>query len=141
MTKRFHSLRDSNLTGEFLAALLFISSRYTIWPMYLWIREQWVLFNEPRVLLWYICALYFTFWAWLFMFLSKEYKQYSGMSIDALFVGSLLTVASALCDSDVLFDLSKKGFGAAPWVVFLSASGLVFRTLACMSRRDETAAR
>jgi hypothetical protein len=53
---------------------------------------------------------------WLALFLSKEYRQYPGMSMDALFGGLLLAVASALHDADVLSDLSKKGVkgGAKP---------------------------
>lgn len=134
MAKLFRTLRDSNLTGGSLAALLFVSSRYTVWPMYLRMREQWVLLNEPRVLFWFLGALYFGIWVWLVMFLAKEYKQYPGMSMDALFGGALLVVASALRDADVLSDLSKKGFGAAAWVVFLGAGALLVRNFACMSR-------
>jgi hypothetical protein len=107
--------------------------------MYLWMRQEWMLLHQPPVLFWCICTLYYAFWVWLALFLSKEYEQYPGMSMDALFGGSLLAVASALHDADVLSDLSKKGFGWAAWVVLFSASGLVLRGFACFSRMGKTA--
>jgi hypothetical protein len=135
MTKLFHSLRDSNVTGEFLALLLFVSSRYTVWPIYMWLRKQWALLSQPPAFFWCICTLYFAFWVWLIMVLSRGDKRYPGMSMDALLAGSLLAAASALQDSDVRSDLAKKGFGAAGWVVFLSACALVVRTSFYASRR------
>jgi hypothetical protein len=107
--------------------------------MHLWIRAEWILFNKPPALFWCICTLYYAFWMWLALFLSKEYRQYPGMSMDALFGGLLLAVASALHDADVLSDLSKKGFGWAAWVVLFSACGLVFRNFASMSRNAKRA--
>jgi len=140
VSKLLRSIRDSNVTGEFLVTLLIFSSSRTIWPMHLWIRAEWILFNQPPALFWCICTLYYAFWMWLALFLSKEYRQYPGMSMDALFGGLLLAVASALHDADVLSDLSKKGFGWAAWVVLFSACGLVFRNFASMSRNAKRAA-
>jgi hypothetical protein len=134
MNKHIHTLRNSNLTGGFLATVIIFSSANTIWPMYLWLHKQWALLNEPIMLFWWFCGFFFAFWVWLILFLSKEYTQYPGMSIDALIVGSLLTVAAVLRDADVLSDLSKKGFGAAAWVVYLSTCVLAVRIAACMSK-------
>jgi hypothetical protein len=139
MNKLIHALRNSNLTGSFLAYVLVFTSAGTIWPMYLWLYKQWALLNEPMMLFWWFCAFLFAFWVWLILFLSKEYTQYPGMSIDALIIGSLLTVAAVLRDTDVLSDLSKKGFGAAAWVVYLSTCALAVRIVACISRISKMA--
>lgn len=139
MNKLIHALRNSNLTGSFLAAVLIFSSANTIWPMYLWLHRQWASLNEPMMLFWWFCALFFAFWVWLILFLSKEYTQYPGMSIDALIMGSLLTVAAVLRDTDVLSDLSKKRFGAAAWVVYLSTCALAVRIVAFRSRIGKVA--
>jgi len=136
MSKLLRSIRGSNVTGEFLVTMLIFSSSRTIWPMYLWIREEWTLHNQPLALFWCICALYYAIWMWLALFLSREYRQYPGMSMDAVFGGLLLAIASALHDADVLSDLSKKGFGWAAWVLLFSACGLVFRNSASFSRRS-----
>jgi hypothetical protein len=61
------------------------------------------------------------------------------MSIDALIMGSLLTVAAVLRDTDVLSDLSKKRFGAAAWVVYLSTCALAVRIVAFRSRIGKVA--
>lgn len=133
------SIRDSNVTGEFLVTLLIFSSSRTIWPMYLWMREEWILHGQPPALFWCVCALYYAFWMWLALFLSKEFEHYPGMSMDAFFGGWLLAVASALHDADVLSDLSKEGFGWAGWVVLFSSCGLVFRNFACFSKMGKAA--
>lgn len=134
MARLLESARASRLTGGFLAALLFVSSRLTIWPIFLWLRTQWTLLNQPPPLFWLIGALYFTFWVWLVMLLSNGYHQYPGMSMDALFGGSLLAVASMLRDPDVMSVLAKMGFGWAAWVVFLAACALLLRNFTGMSR-------
>lgn len=139
VSKLIHPLRDSNVTGEFLVTMLIFSSSRTIWPIYLWIRAEWTLLNQPPALFWCICTLFYAFWMWLALFLSREYKLYPGMSIDALFGGLLLAVSSVLHDADVLSDLSKKGFGWAAWVVLFGACGLVFRNFASMSKISKRA--
>jgi hypothetical protein len=107
--------------------------------MYLWIRAEWTLFDQPPALFWCVCTLFYAFWMWLALFLSREYRQYQGMSMDALFGGLLLAVASVLHDADVMSVLSKKGFGWASWVVLLGACGLVIRIFASMSRNAKRA--
>jgi hypothetical protein len=139
MITLFQPRRASNQSGKVLAVLIAGFSRYTVWPFYLWVRGLWLFLNEPHVLFWCISTLYFAFWVWLVIFLAKEYRQYPGMSMDALFAGSLLAVASALRDADVMSDLAKKGFGAAAWVVLLSACALVLRNCASISREYERA--
>jgi hypothetical protein len=135
MTKLIHSLRNSNVTGEFLSTVLACSSLITIWPMYLWIHEMWTFLGWPSIWFWCFSMLYYAIWIWLYLFLSNEYEQYPGMSMDAFFCGTLFAVASALRDADVLSVLSKKGFGAAAWVAFLSAMVLVFRNFGRRSRK------
>lgn len=127
MTKLLSLLRNSNVSGEFLSLFLLIICPFTIWPLDLVIRKQWAIFNLPPALFWYVCALYFAFWVWLFIFLSHEFNRYPGMSMDALLAGALLASASVLRDSDVLSELRKKSFGLAGWVVLLCASALAVR--------------
>jgi hypothetical protein len=139
MTRLLQSARASRLTGAFLAALLFVSSRLTIWPVFVWLRNQWIQLNQPPPLFWLIGILYFTLWVWLVMFLSNQYDQYPGMSMDALFGGSLFAVASALHDAEVMSGLSKRGFGWAGWVVFVAACGLLLRNFGGMSKINKKA--
>ena len=102
--------------------------------MYKWMRGECALLHLSPASFWCVCILFYAFWVWLALFLLREYKQYPGMKVDALFGGVLLAVASALVDADVLSVMSKKGFGWAAWGVLLSAFGLAFRNRAFMPR-------
>ncbi len=118
-------LRESRITGPFLAAILVGLARSVIWPVYLWLRGVWGGFDLPLVYAWIVTAAYFSFWVWLFVLLARNGKQNPGIVIDAICGGSLLTVAVALHQPPVRAALSEVGFGAGAWVVFLAASGLV----------------
>lgn len=67
---------------------------------------------------------------WLFVFSFRGGKRYSGMTFDSLCIGALVTVGSVLRDADVLSDLSKKGFGAAAWIIYLIAFVFVLSSIA-----------
>ncbi len=135
VTKLLRLLRDSNLSGEFLAAFLFISARYTIWPIYLWVRSEWILLKGPNVLLWCICTFLFAFFAWLLMFLSNEFERYPGINTDALLGGLLWAVAAALHYADEISGFSNKGVRGAAWIVFLATSAILYRNFICRSTK------
>ena len=120
--RRFvEKLRESGLTGKILAAILVMSIRYHIWPAYLWLLNAWMGLGWPPIYTWGITALYFAFWTWLYVLLIREGKRYHGMTLDAIFGGSLFAVAAALHDPST----RQIGFGAATWIVFLCGFGLV----------------
>jgi hypothetical protein len=108
-----------------LAVVLGSSSRYTIWPAYVWLREQWIAVGWLSRYTWPASAFYFSFWVWLFVLLARGGRRYRGMIFDSLCGGLLLAVAATLHDPAVRAVLSKVGFGAAALVTFLSASALV----------------
>lgn len=118
-------LRESRITGPFLAAILVGLARSVIWPAYLWLRGVWGGFNLPLAYVWILTAAYFSFWVWLFVLLARNGKQNPGIILDAVCGGSLLTVAVALHQPPVRAALSQTGFDGAAWVAFLAASALV----------------
>jgi hypothetical protein len=118
-------LREYDVTGRVLATILVGSSHQTIWPIYLWLRGAWDRFGFPPVCAWIASAAYFGLCVWLVALLARNWKQYPGMILDAIFGGSLLTVAVALEQPPVRMALSQTGLGAAAWVVLLSGSALV----------------
>lgn len=127
--------REAGLTGRLLATILVSSSRYTVWPIYLWLRKVWGGFDLPPAYAWVVTAAYFSLCVWLVVLLTRNGKQYSGMMLDAICGGSLLTVAVAIHEPPVRAVLSQTGFGAAAWVAFLCASALVLAR--SVQRRDE----
>jgi hypothetical protein len=118
-------LRESDVTGRLLATILVSSTRYTVWPIHLWLRRTWDGFGFSPVSAWIVSAAYFSLCVWLVVLLTRNGKQYPGMSLDAICGGTLFTVAVALHQPPVRAALSQTGFGAAAWVAFLSASTLV----------------
>jgi hypothetical protein len=117
--------QDSDAIWWLLAVALGSSARYTIWPAYIWLGEQWIAVGWLSRYTWPAGAVYFSFWVWLFVLLARRGKRYRGMILDALCGGLLLVVAATLHDPAVRAALSKVGFGAAAWVTFFSASVLV----------------
>ena len=118
-------LRESDVTGRLLATILVSSSRYTVWPIYLSLREAWGGFGFSPQYAWVVSAAYFGLCVWLVVLLTRNGKQYPGMVLDAICGGSLLAVAATLHQPPVRTALSQAGLDAAGWVVFLSASGLL----------------
>lgn len=117
--------REFDVTWRLVATILVSSTRYTIWPIYLWLRKAWAEFGFSPASAWVISVAYFSLCVWLVVLLTRDWKQYPGMKLDAVCGGSLLTVAVALHQPPVRSALSQTGFGAAAWVAFLSASALV----------------
>ena len=118
-------LRDAGFTGRLLATILVSSTGYTVWPLYLRLREAWSALNQAPAYTWVVSAAYFAFWVWLVVLLTREGRRYSGMILDAIFGGALVTVAVTLREPRIRLGLSEIGFGMAAWVVFLSGAGLV----------------
>jgi hypothetical protein len=102
-------LHEWQLSGEFLAALLFISARYTIWPLFLWARNELALQSGNSVRWWCVCIPVFAAFVWLVMFLGNGYERYSRMSTDALLGGALFAVAAEIQHSwrALIDDLSS----------------------------------
>jgi hypothetical protein len=122
VTDRLH---ESGIAGPLLATILVSSTRYTVWPMHVWLRKVWEGFDLPPACAWIVSAAYFSFFVWLVLVLTKKGKQYPGMILDAICGGSLLTVAVVLHQPPVRMVLWQAGFGAASWVTILSSSVLV----------------
>ncbi len=118
-------LRDAGFTGRVLATILVSSTRYTVWPLYLRLREAWSALDQAPGYTWVVSGAYFAFWVWLVVLLTREGRRYPGMILDAIFGGALVTVAVALRDPRVRLGLSEMGFSTAAWVVFLCGAGLV----------------
>lgn len=116
---------DSDVIWWLLAVVLGSSARYTIWPAFVWLRNQWIALGWPAGYGWVVSAIYFSFWVWLFVFLAREGKRYRGILLDSVCGGVLLTVAAALNDPVVRPALSELGFGEAAWVILLTTAILV----------------
>jgi hypothetical protein len=123
--KLLNRFRESDVTGRLLATILVSSTRYTIWPTYLWLRRAWDGLGFSPTYAWIVSAAYFSLCVWFVVLLTRNGKQYPGMILDAVCGGSLLTIAVVLHQPPVRAALSQAGFGAAAWVAFLSASVLV----------------
>jgi len=123
--KLLDRFRESDVTGRLLATILVSSTRYTIWPTYLWLRRAWDGLSFSPTYAWIVSAAYFSLCVWFVVLLTRNGKQYPGMILDAICGGSLLTIAVVLHQPPVRAALSQMGFGAAAWVAFLSASALV----------------
>lgn len=116
---------DAGFTGRLLATILVSSSGYTVWPLYLRLRQAWSALDLVPAYTWVVSAIYFAFWVWLVVLLTREGKRYPGIILDAICGGALVTVAVAVHDPRVRSGLSEIGFGAAAWVAFLSGAALV----------------
>lgn len=118
--------------------ILAVVCRGIIWQGYLWLRA--IPSNYAHLpVLWIVCSLYFAFLLWLFLLLLNNGKRYPGMAMDALLGGCLLLVGSLLHDADLRPVLSGKGFGAAAWVTFFSASALIISNWANASATGKRA--
>ncbi len=120
----FELCRDADVIPV-LAPIIVSSARYTIWPIHLWLHEVCGGIGLPRAYAWGVSAAFFSLCMWLVVLCTRSGTRYRGMNLDALLGGSLLAVAAATAEPSVRAMLSKEGLGAAPWVVFLCASGLV----------------
>ncbi|HLJ90553.1 MAG TPA: hypothetical protein VKZ53_27335 [Candidatus Angelobacter sp.] len=132
-------LRESGMTGRPFATILVVSSRYTIWPMYLWLRTAWNGIGSPTAYTWIVSIPYFSLWLWLLVLLDRNEKQYRGMVMHSFFGGSLLTLAVALHEPVVRMVLTQIGFGWAAWVAFLGGLGFIFATSAQAGREQRQA--
>jgi hypothetical protein len=126
MKRLLERCRDSGFTGRLLSSLLIISVPRTVWPIYVSVERAWNDSAWPPQYAWVASIAYFGFWVWLEVLLTREGKQYSGMVLDSVCGGSLVTVAIVLLRSPTHQILSGIGFGAAGWVVLLSAVIFVF---------------
>jgi hypothetical protein len=118
-------LGESGVSGRVLATVLVGSTRFTIWPAYLWLSRAWGGFGFSARSVWIVSAAYFSLCVWLVVLLTRNGKQHPGIALDAICGGTLVAVAVALHQPTVQTALSQTGFGAATWVTFFSASALV----------------
>lgn len=85
--------RGTGVIGSMLAVLLGSTAREIIWPIYVLLRRHWAALGWPPGCTWAVCAIYFSFCVWLFVFFAREGNRYRGMILDAVCGGVLLTVA------------------------------------------------
>jgi len=136
MAKLTRRLHDYRLSGEFLAAFLFISARYTIWPVFLWLRNTPAVLSGAELPLWCISIPLFGLYAWFVMFLGNSYEQYPRMGTDALLGGALFAAAAQLQHS-VITPLTPNGEPrGASWIVFLGAAALLYRNFIARSSKS-----
>jgi len=115
-------LHKYDITGRVLAIVLACSIRPIAWPLYLWLRESWLVFDYPLASTHVLGAVYFAAWTFVMELLLNEFEPYRLMIHDAVLAGILTATAVALTAEPVRQQLSRLGFALAPWIIFLTAT-------------------